>query len=256
MITEHQGIPVYYNSIGQGKPIVLLHGFLESSKIWHPFLEELAAKRQVVCVDLPGHGNTGIFGEVHSMELMAQVVNSVLEELNIARATIVGHSMGGYVSLAFAELYPEKISGLVLMNSVPVADTEEKRINRDKSAKLVGMNKSAYIKMAIENLVAPGNEIIFQEELENLIREAQNFPPEGIIANLKGMKIRTERITVLKQLKTYKIMISGKEDPIMPLKTMESVAILCDCPIISINGGHLSYIENVSDIRDFMHLVD
>src|SRR5690606_3968227 len=132
MIIEHQGIPVYYSSKGHGKPLVLLHGFLETSKIWDPYIEELAAKRQVICIDLPGHGDTGVFGEVHSMELMAQVVNIVLEELNVSRATITGHSMGSYVSLAFAELYPEKISGLVLMNSVPVADTEEKRINREK----------------------------------------------------------------------------------------------------------------------------
>ena len=256
MIIEHQGIPVYFSSKGHGKPLVLLHGFLESSKIWDPYLEELAAKRRVICIDLPGHGNTGIFGEVHSMELMAQVVNIVLEELNISRATIIGHSMGGYVSLAFAELYPEKISGVVLMNSVPVADTEEKRINRDKSAKLVAKNKSAYIKMAIQNLVALGNEIIFKDELERLEREVQKFPAEGIIANLKGMKIRTDRIKALKQLTSYKLMICGTEDPIMPLKSIESLGKLCECPVISINGGHLSHIENFAAVREIMHYID
>lgn len=256
MILKYQGIPVYYSSKGHDKPLVLLHGFLESSKIWDPYLEELADKRQVICIDLPGHGNTGIFGEVHSMELMAQVVNSVLKVLNISRATFIGHSMGGYVSLAFAELYPEQIAGLILMNSVPVADTEEKKINRDKSAELVVKNKSAYIKMAIQNLVAPGNEIIFKNELEKLINEAQKFSKEGIIANLNGMKIRTDRKTVLKQLTSYKIMICGAEDPIMPLQFVESIGNLCECPVISLKGGHLSHIENSSAVREFMHFID
>ena len=256
MVLEYLGIPVYYSSTGHGKPLVLLHGFLESSKIWNPYLDELAAKRQVICIDLPGHGKTGVFGDVHSMELMAQVVNSVLEALNISRATIIGHSMGGYVSLAFAELFPEKITGLVLMNSVPVADTEEKRINRDKSAKLVGKNKSAYIKMAIKDLLAPGNEIVFKNELEKLIGEVEKFSSEGIIANLMGMKIRTDRKNVLKQLTSYKIMICGTEDPIIPLKSVKSIGKLCDCPVIVIKGGHLSHIENYSALREFMHFID
>lgn len=137
MTLEYNGTPVYFSSKGQGKPLVLLHGFLESSKIWDLFLEELAATRQVICIDLPGHGDTGILGEVHSMELMAQVLYSVLEKLNVSRATIAGHSMGGYAGLAFAELYPEKVSGLVLMNSTPEADTLEKQNNRDRAIKLV-----------------------------------------------------------------------------------------------------------------------
>ena len=123
---------------------MLLHGFLETSKIWEPFINQLSLRRQVICIDLPGHGKTGIFGDVHTMELMADVVNAVLTELNISRATILGHSMGGYVSLAFAEKYPEKISGIVLLNSTPEADSEEKRINRDKAARLVSKNKMAY----------------------------------------------------------------------------------------------------------------
>src|SRR5690606_2872249 len=124
-----------------------------------------------------------------------------------------------------------------------------KRINRDKSAKLVAKNKSAYIKMAIQNLVAPGNEIIFKDELEKLIKEVQKFPSEGIIANLKGMKIRTDRKDVLKQLTSYRLMICGTEDPIMPLKSIESLGKLCECHVISINGGHLSHIENSAAVR-------
>jgi len=168
----------------------------------------------------------------------------------------VGHSMGGYVSLAFAELYPGKISGLVLMNSIPEADSQEKKENREKSAKLVSKNKTAYLKMAIQNLVAPGNEIIFKDELEKLFSEAQKSTSGGIIANLNGMKIRTDRQHVLKQLTSYKIMVSGIDDPIMPIKSAETTANFCNCPIIPINGGHLSHVENKSAVLEILHFID
>lgn len=256
MIIEYQGNQVYYTASGTGNPIVLLHGFLETSKIWEPFLEDLVTKRQVVCIDLPGHGNTGIFGEIHPMEMMAEVVNAVLEELHIPKATFMGHSMGGYVSLAFAEKYPGKITGMALLNSTPEADSDEKRTIRDKSARLIRKNKKAYINMALTNLVAPGNEITFYKELEKLKLEAYKFPSKGIIANLIGMKIRTDRKNILRQLTSYKIMIFGIKDPIISLNTANMLTILCKCPVKIIEGGHLSYLENDSNVREHMHFID
>ena len=256
MIIEYKGVQVFYTTSGSGKPLVLLHGFLETSKIWEPFLEELSVKRRVICIDLPGHGNTGIFGEVHSMELMADVVNSVLEELDIPEATILGHSMGGYVGLAFAEKFPAKLSGLALMNSTPEADSEERKIIRDRTVELVKKNKNAYIKIAISNLVAPDNRLRFKREIEDLKQEAYKFESKGIIACLMGMKIRTDRTDLLKHLTSYKIMISGREDPIFPLNAARKVALLSKCPLKVVGGGHLSYIESYSNVREIVYFID
>ncbi len=253
---EYKDTPVFYSTAGSGNPIVFLHGFLETSRIWKPFLDELSLKRQVICIDLPGHGQTGNFGEVHTMELMAEVVHAALDHLNISKATMVGHPMGGYVSLAFAEKYPEIISGLVLINSTPEADSEDRKIVRDRAAELVKRNKNAYVKMAITNLVAPGNEIRFKKEIEELMKEAFKLSKGGVIASLMGMKIRTEKIELLKKLTSYKIMISGKDDPILPLNPAKNVAILSKCPFINVEGGHLSYIENFSSIREIVHFID
>lgn len=236
--------------------MVLLHGFLETSKIWEPFIKELSNKRQVVCVDLPGHGQTGNFGEIHSMELMAEVVNAVLEHLNVSKATFLGHSMGGYVCLAFAEKYPDKISGLVLLNSTPEADSEERKIMRDKAIQVVFKNKAAYIKTAFSNLVAPGNEIKFKKEIDELKQEAFNQSKEGIIAALMGMKIRTTRIDLLKQLTSYKFMVLGLQDPVLTLNIAKSIAALSKCPVILLEGGHLSYIESNSSVRQIVHFID
>lgn len=256
MITEYLGIPIFFNTTGYGNPIVFLHGFLETSKIWGPLAEEISTQRQVICVDLPGHGQTGNFGEIHTMELMAEVVHTVLRNLNISTATLMGHSMGGYVSLAFAEKFPHMTTGIVLLNSTPEADSEEKKIVRDRAAKLVNRNKKAFIKMAINNLVTPVHGIKFQTEIDQLMQEAFKLSKSGINAALMGMKIRTDRINVLRKLKSYKIMIIGEEDPIIPLEAAKNVSILSNCAIKIVGGGHLSYIESYSNVREIVYIID
>ena len=101
MTLNYRNTQLYYTSKGIGNPIVLLHGFLESSNIWNFFIPSLSEKRQVICIDLPGHGKSGNLDEVHSMELMADAVYHVLSHLKIEKVTLVGHSMGGYVEFGF-----------------------------------------------------------------------------------------------------------------------------------------------------------
>lgn len=251
-----QDSPVHYYSKGEGKPVVLLHGFLESSTIWAPYVFELSQKRQVITIDLPGHGKTGTIGEIHTMELMAEVVKAVLKKLNISSATFVGHSMGGYVALAFAEKYPESINELVLMNSTPEADSEEKSGNRDRAVKLVKKNKEAYISMAISNLLPEENKSIYKNKLEELKAEALKFPTEGITASLKGMKIRTDRKHLLKTFNNRKYLIAGKKDPVIDWKIAKKIATTCDCQLILTENGHLSFLEDSSEIRKMLHFID
>ncbi|MFO7719364.1 MAG: alpha/beta fold hydrolase, partial [Gillisia sp.] len=106
MILNYENTPIFYSTKGTGNPLVFLHGFLESTKIWEPFIEKLSAKRQVICIDLPGHGKSGNISDIHTMELMADAVHAVLKHLRIEQVSLVGHSMGGYVSLAFLEKFP------------------------------------------------------------------------------------------------------------------------------------------------------
>ena len=102
---------IFYTDEGTGKVVVLLHGFTESQKIWKNFAKKLSAKYRVITIDLPGHGKSESPGAVHSMELMANVVFAVLKKLKAGKCMMIGHSMGGYVTLAFAEKYPKKLKG-------------------------------------------------------------------------------------------------------------------------------------------------
>ncbi|CAN5272992.1 alpha/beta hydrolase [soil metagenome] len=256
MTLHFNNTDIYFFAKGTSNPLVLLHGFLESSEIWEPFIESLAAKRQVVCIDLPGHGQSGNIGETHTMELMADVVVAVLGQLNITTAVFVGHSMGGYVSLAMAEKFPGMIKGLVLMNSSPIEDSKEKRINREKSIALVRKNKEAYVKMAITGLVAPKNKTRFKDEIDELTTRALQMEELGIIAALKGMKIRTNKELVLKRLTIMKIYVFGNQDPIISPYIAESVGKSGHCLIKNISGGHLSYLENKDEIEKMMYFID
>ena len=252
----YKNTPLLYSTKGIGNPIALLHGFLESSSIWEPFVEKLSENRQVITIDLPGHGKSGNFEEIHSMELMADAVFAILQELKVKEVTLVGHSMGGYVSLAFCKKFPILSKAIVLLNSTPESDNEERRINRDRAIKIVRKNKDSYMSMAISNLLSAKNRELFSEQLEKLKKEAFNLSEEGIIAALKGMKIRTDETKTLLHFNGPKYMVAGDKDPVLNFSDAKLVAKKTNCVFLPLSGGHLSYIENKSEIEKLLHFVD
>src|SRR5689334_22537641 len=100
---------VTFSDTGKGRVVVLLHGFLGSHEIWKDTIDDLSKSYRVIAIDLPGHGNTANFGYAHSMELMAKCVKTVMDFLKVKKYVIIGHSMGGYVALAFADLFPDNL---------------------------------------------------------------------------------------------------------------------------------------------------
>jgi len=256
MTLTYKQTELFYTSKGIGNPLVLLHGFLESSKIWEPFIDELSKKRQVICIDLPGHGKSGVINPVHSMELFATAVHAVLQHLKVEKISLVGHSMGGYVSLAFCEKYPDMMESLVLLNSSPTPDSEEKKKNRDKAISLVRKNKIAFVKMAVSNLVTKESNLKFKNEMNELIKDALSFSEEGLISALEGMKIRTDRTDVLKAFQGHKYIVASKRDPVIDYAEIQLIAQKCECALTSLPDGHLSFLENRAEVFQFLHFVD
>ncbi len=252
MKTTYKNTPIAYTSQGTGNPLVLLHGFLESKEIWKDFADELSSKRQVICIDLPGHGESGCFAEIHSMSEMAKTVKAVLEKLDTKKAFFAGHSMGGYVSLEFQKKFPTLPTGLALINSTPEADSLERRKNRDRASALVKKNKKAFVSMAISNLLTLENNKRFKPEVENLKKRALNFPEEGITAALQGMKIRTDHTELFKAYTKPKFIISGKNDPVLNYKTTKTIAKYCNSDFIEFPDGHLSFMENKEKLMEFI----
>jgi len=204
-----------------------------------------------------GHGQTGCIGYIHSMELMADAVSAVLNHLKINQSTFIGHSMGGYVALAFAERNPDALTGLCLMNSTAEADSTEKKENRDRAVIAVKKNHKVFIRIAINNLFRPKNRTIFSEAIKQIITEALQTPLQGIIAALEGMKIRPNREAVLKS-KSYKVMvIISKKDPVLDYNALILQAKKANIKVVEFPDGHMSHIENKEDFTyNIMHFIE
>lgn len=252
MIFNFKNTPIYYNVVGEGRATVLLHGFLESSKMWAPLIPELSKNRQIIMIDLPGLGESGVISETHSMELMAEVVDSILEYLHVSTATFIGHSMGGYVTLACAEMFPDRVEKIVLLNSTAIADSEERKANRDRAIKIIDRSPKAYISMAIVNWAGETTREKFSEELQTSKNIAYTFPVEGIKAGLRGMRDRKDRTEVLKAFPREKYMFLAEGDPIIPIQDNLQLAKECGAKSIIASGGHLSVIENLQAVREFL----
>jgi len=207
-----RGAKIFFNDTGRGRAIVFIHGFLGSKEIWKDLADELAKKYRVICIDLPGHGKSSNIGYIHSMELMAKAVKAVLNHLKLKKYILIGHSMGGYVSLAFAELYPDNLKGICLFHSTSFADSEEKKSDRRRAISLVKSNARVYTKNTISNLFAPSNQINLKNELNFAQKIALRTNKRGVINALEGMKERANRDVILHFSNFPIMMIMGKQD--------------------------------------------
>ena len=158
--------------------------------MWNYYINDFAEQYRVITIDLLGHGQTECLGYIHTMEDMATAVQAVLHKLKIREAIFVGHSMGGYVSLAFAELYPEYTKGLVLLNSTTYADDHERKINRNRAIKMAHKEYASLVQISISNLFSTENREKLAKEIEQVKQEALKTPLQGYIAAQEGMKVR------------------------------------------------------------------
>ena len=250
--TFYKNTKISYSDTGKGTAIVFLHGFLENSTMWNAHVEELAKKYRVICVDLLGHGDTDCLGYVHTMEDMADAVHHVLHELKLRKVVLVGHSMGGYVALAFAELYPDMMKGLVLVNSTSRADSDERKLNRDRAILAIKKSYTTAIRMAISNLFSEENRDRLTDEIEAVKLEALKTPLQGIVAAQEGMKVRNNRVFLLHLTPYPKVLILGKKDPVLNYEENKDQVENSDIELVTFNDGHMSHIENRDELTEVL----
>lgn len=248
MQIDYKGAKISFTDEGSGSAVVLLHGFLENSTMWDNIRPELEKRNRVICIDLLGHGDSDCLGYIHSMELMAEAVEAVLHHLKIRRSVFVGHSMGGYVALAFAEKLPDNLKGLVLLNSTARADSEERKLNRERAIEAVKQNHKTFIRMAISNLFRPKNRTVFADQINEIKKEALKMPVQGVVAALEGMKIRNDREALLHFSPYKKLMIIGKKDPVLAYEDLIDQVSNAQIEKEILPDGHMSHIENQEEV--------
>jgi pimeloyl-ACP methyl ester carboxylesterase len=233
-------------SEGEGIPLVLLHGYLESLNIWDNFITGLLPQFRVIRMDLPGHGESGVVAPVHTMEIMTESVITVLDALSVESCFLVGHSMGGYVTLAVAEASIGKLLGFCLFHSTPFADTDDKKANRDREIELIRSGKKELIiQTNISKGFADDNLEKFKTEVERARQIALGTPDDGIIAALQGMKQRTDRSVILQQSSVPVLWILGQKDNYIIFNIIKRKINLNRKGRLLVlkNSGHMGFIE-------------
>ncbi|MDX1272144.1 alpha/beta hydrolase [Bizionia paragorgiae] len=250
MTINYKEASIYFSVEGQGPAVVLLHGFLEDSTMWDDLTPRLSQTHTVVAIDLLGHGKSDALGYIHSMEAMAEAVEAVLSHLNIVNTTFIGHSMGGYVALAFAKLYTNRIQGLCLLNSTFQPDSEERKALRTRANKMAQQNFEAIIKMSFANLFSAESKIQHEKAYKKALSTALKTSLQGYMAANEGMKHREDFSAFFALADFKKLILLGKKDTLLDLDYILNYAKNHGITTSVFSEGHMSHIENKREFLD------
>jgi pimeloyl-ACP methyl ester carboxylesterase len=254
-----RGNKIVYHTEGKGQPVLLVHGFGEDGTVWNDLVAFLKASFLLIVPDLPGSGKSELTEDM-SMEGMAAIVKMIADQESAEQTCcIIGHSMGGYITLAFAEKYPEAINGFALFHSTAFADSDEKKETRRKG---IGFIKERgafeFLKTATPNLFAEKTRKEQPGLINKQIASLRYFSSQALIAYYEAMIARPDRTAVLRQAKTPVLFIIGEEDAAIPMADVlrqthlpekSWIYILADC-------GHMGMLEKPVEcnqiIRSFL----
>jgi pimeloyl-ACP methyl ester carboxylesterase len=220
--TQYQGKNLFYRVTGNGKPVMLIHGFGEDGTIWNNQVEALKNKYRFIVPDLPGSGKSEMIDDM-SIEGLAEAIRDVItketQNLPSGPIPVVGHSMGGYITLALVEKYPELVSSFGLFHSSAYADSEEKKATRRKGIEFINQHGAfEFLKTAIPNLFSPDSRTQIPGSIEKLIAAGNNFKPEALVSYYEAMMARPDRTSVLSKTAVPVLFIMGKYDVAVPVE--------------------------------------
>ena len=237
-----QNKKIFYRVEGKGKPVVLLHGFGEDSNVWNEQVKALKENYCVIIPDLPGSGQSEILNGNCTLNDYAEVVKAIADEVvfknekeNIDQFCLIGHSMGGYITLAFAEKYPEVLNSFGLFHSSTYADDEAKISTRKKGIDFIKKNGAeAFLKASIPNLFSEQTKKEHPELISQLFDIAKTISPAALIQYYEAMILRPDRTSVLQSFTKPILFIIGKHDSAVPLEVS-----LQQCYLPAISSVHI-----------------
>jgi len=255
---DFRGVSLRYSDAGEGFPLLFLHGYLESAEIWSAFIPDLLRDFRVVTLDLPGHGESGLPGGEASMEVISESAEALLDHLKLDQAFWIGHSMGGYASLAQLERNPSRMAAICLFHSHTRPDSEIIKDKRKREIHIVEQGQKRLLVMQnIPNMFAPQNLVAFEHELELTRSLAHQTHDAGVVAALKGLMMRPDRSEVLASAALPCLQIIGRYDQYI---SFDEVSMKTDLPrdserLILDHSGHMGFFEEkarcLAGIRTF-----
>ncbi len=241
----YKAATIHYSIIGKGQPVVLLHGFGEDSSIWTHQITFLKNRFKLLVPDLPGSGKSTMFKEeVISMSDYALCIKTILEKEEIEKCTMIGHSMGGYITMAFAEKYPEYLTSFGLFHSSAYADDADKIATRKKAIEFINKNgAAAFLATSIPGLFKDAEKS--SNDINNLLENGNNFSPEALIQYYEAMISRPDRTNVLKNSNVPVLFILGEHDKAVPFKAGLEQSTLAKTTYVNIlrRSAHMGMLE-------------
>lgn len=243
------GLTVSYNEEGQGSPIILIHGFCGSKKYWDNVIFKLADHFRVIALDLPGHGESSNLEGNSSIEDFADHIKKLLDYLNVTKVTMFGHSLGGYVTLAFAEKFGHMLNGFSLIHSTALPDSYEAKKGRDASVEKVERDGiRAFIDGLIPKLFSPDNQDRHQKDIIKAKEIGYNTSSQGAMKTLVAMKNRPDRNFILEKAEIPILLLAGEKDQIISPEKTFSVNNTNIKPVVIKDSGHMSMYENPAEL--------
>lgn len=254
-VKTKRGNLISYLEAGQGRAIVLLHGFVGSSKYWDAIMEPLAKQYRVIALDLPGHGDSSAETKLHSISDYADEIADVMTQLQIGKFTLIGHSLGGYITLAYVEKYASQLEGFALIHSTALPDTKE-----GKAKRLAGIEKirTKGIQTFVDDLVPPLFAPAHLEKHERITKEiGYQTSVSGAISALQAMRERPDRTEVLEQTELPALLLAGDKDVVVPpARTFVTTKRKNRKQVVLPNVGHMSMYEApqllITEITQFL----
>ena len=248
---------IFYRTEGIGKPIMLLHGFGEDETIWNRQINPLSEKYYLIIPDIPGSGQSEMLEGKCTMEDYAEVIKAIADKENVSQFSLIGHSMGGYITLAFAEKYPGLLNSFGLFHSSAFADDENKKDTRRKGIDFIQKNGSeAFLKTSVPNLFSEQTKKERPELINQLLTIGKNISAGALVQYYEAMILRPNRISVLKSFLKPILFIIGKYDNAVPLDISLQQCHLPSKAVIHIlhHSGHMGMWEE--DELSTIYLLD
>ena len=249
---------IFYKTEGEGNPLVLIHGFAEAGFVWNYQVEYLKNFFKVIVPDLPGYGKSTLLNiepQKTTIEDYANCVYALIEHEKIDKCIIIGHSMGGYITLSVAEQYPEKITAFGFINSTAFADSEEKKQIRLKGIETIEKyGVYSFVKNTSPNLFTKQYKKENDNKIDELIELSKSYSITSLQQCYYAMMNRRDRTTVLKSKKFPVLFIIGKEDTAVPVSDILKQVSLPEISYIHIlnNVSHMAMWEAADIVNDYL----
>jgi pimeloyl-ACP methyl ester carboxylesterase len=237
---------IFHTDIGKGIPLVFIHGFCEDGSIWNDLIIELAKNYRCICIDIPGFGNSEVLKNDPSIKSYAIAIHNKVLALQIKKYILIGHSLGGYITLEIVRNFSKNIYSYCLFHSHPFEDDEIKKENRLKAIRFIKeVSSQKFIQELLKSLFT---EKFYSKnfiKVTEFIKNFENTYPEGIIYALEAMRLRHDSIETMKSFQSLILLIVGKQDSTIPYTQsikMASISSQTNFEVLP-NSNHMGMIE-------------